>query len=62
MASTEIVGQSLSHRWTACAVTAGTSPEEVSEWEVHSRAKWLKTKTQGWAPAFIEPSGNSLWL
>jgi len=32
MASTEIAGQSLSHRWTACVVTARTSPEGASEW------------------------------
>jgi hypothetical protein len=31
MASTEIASQSLSHHWTACAVTAGKSPEEASE-------------------------------
>jgi hypothetical protein len=60
MASNEIASQSLSHHWTACAVTARTSLEEASEWEVHSRAKWQKTKTKGWPLAFIELSGNFL--
>jgi len=31
-------------------------------WATHSRAKWQKTKTKGWAPAFIEQSGNFLSL